>query len=310
MRLLVSVRNLDEARLAAAAGVDFIDLKDPAAGALGALPPARIAEIVCELRGRPAATLAAGTTRGTERDTERDNERAGARATTISGIRAVSVISATTGDLPSSELAAILAQVQRVAATGVDLVKVGIDSGPASAALLAALARCPAAVVPVLMADHGVDMALVHTALALGAFPALMLDTAEKVAGSLLQRRPLAELQAFIDAVRAAGPRGSTLSGATVNSTAGMTASTAPGAITDVLDRTPATAGRSTPMAGLAGALRREELPALRQLGPDFAGFRSAVCSHGRAQALDPLRLAALCSPATERAMGSRALSV
>nr|WP_231497814.1 (5-formylfuran-3-yl)methyl phosphate synthase [Methylibium sp. T29-B] len=35
MRLLVSVRNVEEALAAAAAGVDFIDLKEPSAGALG-----------------------------------------------------------------------------------------------------------------------------------------------------------------------------------------------------------------------------------------------------------------------------------
>ena len=34
-RLLVSVKNLPEARRAAAVGVDYLDLKDPAAGALG-----------------------------------------------------------------------------------------------------------------------------------------------------------------------------------------------------------------------------------------------------------------------------------
>lgn len=300
MRLLVSVRNLEEARLAAAAGVDFIDLKDPAAGALGALPPAHIAEIVRTLRGRPAATRAAGTIPGSERVTEHGHKRADARST------AVSVISATTGDLPSSELDAVLAQVQRVAATGVDLVKVGIDGGPASAALLTALARCHAAVVPVLMADRGVDMALVHTALALGAFPALMLDTADKGAGSLLQRRPEAELRAFIDAVRGAVSLGGTPAGARPGSLAGATA----GGIAEALTGGPAAAVRTVPLAGLAGALRCEELPALHRLGPDFAGFRSAVCSHGRAQALDPLRLAALCTPLADRAMGSQALQV
>lgn len=256
MRLLVSVRNLDEARLAAAAGVDFIDLKDPAAGALGALPPPRIAEIVRDLRARAPGAAHART-----------------------------VLSATTGDLASEAIEPILVQVRAVAATGVDLVKVGIDAGAGSAALLRALAHEPAAVVPVLMADRGVDMALVHLALALRAFPALMLDTAEKGAGSLLQRRPEAEMRAFIDAVQGRGEAGH-----------GVTRGTQPH---------PANA----PMAGLAGALQREELPALRRLGPDFAGFRSAVCSQGRANALDPQRLAALCGstfPRVTKGSGQR----
>jgi len=47
-------------------------------------------------------------------------------------------------------------------------------------------------------------------------------------------------------------------------------------------------------MAGLAGALRLRHLPALRELAPDFAGFRSAVCEGDRRAALDAQRLRAL----------------
>ena len=58
-RLLVSVRDEAEARAAAWAGADFIDAKDPAEGALGALAPARIARprpsMRCCARSRPAA---------------------------------------------------------------------------------------------------------------------------------------------------------------------------------------------------------------------------------------------------------------
>lgn len=260
MRLLVSVRNLGEARLAARAGVDFIDLKDPAAGALGALPPARIAEIVAALRapqaGRPPA------------------------------------LSATTGDLPSDALDAILAQVSAVAATGVDYVKVGIDGAPASRRLLGALAACDAPVVPVLLADHGIDASLVHEALALESFAALMLDTADKGAGSLLERLPEAALAAFITTVRQA--RGGSV-GANVFSGASP--------------RSRATV-RAPLMSGLAGALRLADLPALRRLQPDFAGFRSAVCGTGRAGPLDPARLAALCDPAARAALVSGAVRV
>jgi hypothetical protein len=45
---------------------------------------------------------------------------------------------------------------------------------------------------------------------------------------------------------------------------------------------------------GLAGALRLADLPALVRLGPDFAGFRSAVCDGSREGRLDPGRLEAL----------------
>ncbi len=50
MRLLVSVRSVDEALLAAASGADFIDLKEPGQGALGGLPVASIVAIVAALR--------------------------------------------------------------------------------------------------------------------------------------------------------------------------------------------------------------------------------------------------------------------
>jgi len=49
-------------------------------------------------------------------------------------------------------------------------------------------------------------------------------------------------------------------------------------------------------LVGLAGALRLPQLDALRALGPDFAGFRSAVCAGDRSGELDPGRLRALAA--------------
>ena len=46
MRMLVSVRDVAEAQEALRAGVDFIDLKEPAAGALGGLALPVIREVV------------------------------------------------------------------------------------------------------------------------------------------------------------------------------------------------------------------------------------------------------------------------
>ena len=175
VRLLVSVRDREEALLAAEAGVDFIDLKEPSAGALGALAPEQVATIVALLRARHP------------------------------GLR----ISATVGDLSVQQADEILRRVQGVAACGVDYVKVGLWPEPAEPglahALVDALAACRARVVPVFVADEGVDLALVEHALLRGAFPALMIDTAEKRRGSLLQRVPLATLAAFVAAVRARG---------------------------------------------------------------------------------------------------------
>lgn len=170
MRLLVSVRSVDEALLAARGGAGFIDLKEPRNGALGALPPAvRLA--VCEALKAEGCTLP---------------------------------ISATIGDLPLSDLPAVLAQVLAVAASGIDYVKVGIEAGPNAEQALQMLAATQAAVVPVLIADHGIDEDLVRLACKLP-FPALMLDTADKRSGSLFERVSVDALRRFVQTVQSAG---------------------------------------------------------------------------------------------------------
>ena len=218
-RLLVSVRSVHEALSAAEAGAHFIDLKDPASGALGGLPPRRIARIVQALRAlHPGAP-----------------------------------ISATIGDVPVASRDEILRRVAAVSACGVDYVKVGIAPAAgtdAAMALLDRLASCGTAIVPVLIADDGIDGRLVEAALRARAFPALMLDTADKRGGGLLQRHPPAALAAFVERARSHGC-----------------------------------------LAGLAGALRVNDVPALLALAPDFAGFRSAVCPGDRAAALDAERV-------------------
>jgi uncharacterized protein (UPF0264 family) len=172
-RLLVSVRDIGEALAAAEAGADLVDLKDPATGALGGLPAPEIAAIVRAVRARRAALP----------------------------------LSATIGDLPASRVEEILGRVDAVARCGVDYVKVGIAGaqGEAAARLLPRLARCGAQVVPVLFADTGIDAELVGAALHEPAFPALMLDTADKRAGSLLRRVRGDALAAFVGMVRRRG---------------------------------------------------------------------------------------------------------
>jgi uncharacterized protein (UPF0264 family) len=222
------VRDLNEARIVARAGVDLIDLKEPAQGALGGLAVADIAAIVTALRAEAPGTP----------------------------------VSATIGDWPAEAIALIERQVRRVEATGVDVVKVGIEPGPAAADLvdaLGALRRGGCPLVPVLLADAPIDDALLDRILAQD-FAAVMLDTADKRGGTLLQRQPAARLAALIGRVRAHGA-----------------------------------------LSGLAGALRLSDLPALQRLAPDFAGFRSAVCAGNRSGRLDADRLAALLSGLTPR---------
>lgn len=59
-RLLVSVRDAAEARLAMRCGVDWIDLKNPSAGALGAPEPATAQEVAKTIRSWPRRSVALG----------------------------------------------------------------------------------------------------------------------------------------------------------------------------------------------------------------------------------------------------------
>jgi uncharacterized protein (UPF0264 family) len=171
MKLLVSVRSVEEALLAAQGGVDFIDLKEPGNGALGGLPPATIREIVGALR-RHGSDLR---------------------------------LSATIGDVAMDETARIEACVDAVGACGVDYVKVGITRAPQARAVLDVLAASGWPIVPVFIADQGLDPRDVEHACALG-FPAVMADTYDKRAGSLFDAMPMDALGLFIATVRAAGP--------------------------------------------------------------------------------------------------------
>jgi (5-formylfuran-3-yl)methyl phosphate synthase len=91
-QLLISVCTLDEAKMALALGADIIDLKNPHAGALGALPLADIRGIVAFLNQQPMAHK--------------------------------SLTSATLGDLPM-RAEQWLPQLDQVIATGVAIIKIG-----------------------------------------------------------------------------------------------------------------------------------------------------------------------------------------
>ena len=85
---LASVASADEARIASEQGADFIDAKDPRVGALGALAPESVRQIVAEIGGRAP-------------------------------------VGAVAGDLPM-EPEIIVAAARALAATGVDYVKIGL----------------------------------------------------------------------------------------------------------------------------------------------------------------------------------------
>jgi uncharacterized protein (UPF0264 family) len=168
--LLASVRSADEAFDAAQAGAELIDLKEPNAGALGGVAPGEIARIVVGLRARYA----------------------------------VRPISATIGDLPNDALDEITKRVLDVAAAGVDYVKVGVSPDAGAEKCLRHLASLPAAVVPVLLSDDGVNRELARLAVQLG-FVGVVFDTASKDGRTLFDCVDVGTLAACIADGRARG---------------------------------------------------------------------------------------------------------
>ncbi|KQR76493.1 hypothetical protein ASG35_15720 [Burkholderia sp. Leaf177] len=168
--LLASVRSSEEALDAAQAGADLIDLKEPDAGALGGVSIDDIAVIVDLLRARFP----------------------------------VKPISATIGDVPTEALDEITRRVIEVSNTGVDYVKVGVTPGPAAHACLTTLASLPAAVVPVLLCDEGIDPELVRFAAELG-FAGIVFDTAKKTGQTIFDCVNLETLTACLRTARASG---------------------------------------------------------------------------------------------------------
>lgn len=226
-RVLVSVRSAFEAEVAVAHGADLVDAKDPARGALGALPVDTIREIVATVRGaRP--------------------------------------VSATVGDLPPDPRV-IFTAVREVAATGVDIVKIGLLAGVDRNACLPPLASIARQqpLVAVLFADQEPDLDLIPRIAGAG-FVGVMLDTADKAGGSLTVQTSPQFLASFVAAARREGL-----------------------------------------LVGLAGSLRLADIDALRPLGATYLGFRGALCNgEDRAGALDPRRLDEILLAANSELIG------
>jgi uncharacterized protein (UPF0264 family) len=167
--MLASVTDESEARLVAALGADIVDAKNPAAGALGALPHG----IVTAIRAAVPAHVP---------------------------------VSATIGD-PTSDAEATAHAALAMAAAGADIVKVGLSARMGAQRTLNRLAQPDLAevrLVGVLLADEGINLELIDAAKAAG-FAGLMLDTVDKRAGALPDLVPVEALAGFVAAVHAAG---------------------------------------------------------------------------------------------------------
>ncbi|MFT0861543.1 (5-formylfuran-3-yl)methyl phosphate synthase [Ancylobacter sp. G4_0304] len=216
--LLASVADLAEMELARLGGADIIDLKQPAFGALGAWSVDALISAVQLWRGWGLAAPA---------------------------------LSATAGDQPMVPVL-LRTAAERVAATGVPLVKVGLFDSPSMGACLEALAPLADAhrLIGVLFADQQPDFAVIG-ALGRAGFAGIMLDTADKKSGPLTAHLDTLTLGQFVQEARRHGL-----------------------------------------MTGLAGSLTLDDIAPLAAVGPDYLGFRGALCTQGRSGALDPARLA------------------
>jgi (5-formylfuran-3-yl)methyl phosphate synthase len=207
---LASVRSAEEALLALEGGADIIDVKEPSLGALGRVDGAVLTDIVRALRGSRK-------------------------------------VSATIGDVPLAP-DPVRAAVAATAATGVDIVKIGLFPGDLAATLAALepLARAGTRLVAVIFADRAPDLAHLIPHCRAAKFFGVMLDTADKQAGPLTTHLPVAGLGRFVVTAREHGL-----------------------------------------ISGLAGALRLADIPALATLGADYLGFRSALTVGGRHRDID-----------------------
>lgn len=143
-QLLVSVTSIAEAQIALENGVDIIDLKDPAAGALGALPLSQIEAIVDFIDGR-------------------------------------TLLSTTIGDIPM-EPQLIFDSVVKLSNIKVDFIKIGFfpsDDYQATLDRLKLITAKGVKLVAVLFAEHRYSDTLIRS-IQLAGFNGVMLDTAQK----------------------------------------------------------------------------------------------------------------------------------
>lgn len=169
---LASTRDLAEAQIALAAGADWIDMKEPGSGALGAVPSGEIARVVGCLHDMDAKIP----------------------------------VSATIGDC-WNDPACMPARVARLAETGVPYVKIGVYASAAGRELLQAISACCGygpRIILVCFAEAAPEPASIEACAATG-IHGMMLDTADKRSGSLTTLLAPRQIAAFVDGVQAHG---------------------------------------------------------------------------------------------------------
>ncbi len=178
--MLASVRDAAEASACVKAGVDFIDAKEPRAGALGAVAT----EMLRRIRGVVPGHIP---------------------------------LSATLGDELRSA-AEIAEAAQAMTDAGADIIKIGLFPDVDAVALSKTMAHSMptnAKLVAVLLADRDPDFSVIST-LAKAGFYGVMLDTADKVAGGLLGCLTVIRLNEFINVGRREGLKAGLAGGLTI----------------------------------------------------------------------------------------------
>lgn len=160
--LLVSVKSLEEAKSILSCGVDIIDMKDPADGALGALEPSDISKIV---------------------------ETIGGKAKT----------SATIGNLEPDALE-LADKIRYIASTGVDYVKVGLFSDRESQQFIHSITQNAIKgvnIIIVLFAEHYISENIIDSLVGSN-IKGVMLDTLNKNDGSLQDKLSAEVIKQFV----------------------------------------------------------------------------------------------------------------
>ncbi len=200
--MLASVTSIAEAAIVLTEGVDLVDLKDPHAGALGALETDEVAGIVARVNG-------------------------------------VIPVSATAGDIQPDD-PELPGHIDRIAAAGVDIIKVGLFASHPTSRFIDAIRRAAdqnIKLVIVLFAENYAGNRSFEPLLQTG-IHGIMLDTRDKSGRSLRAVLTAEKLEHFVRTVK-----------------------------------------DHALLSGLAGSLRYRDVHKLLQLRPDYLGFRGALCS-------------------------------
>ena len=160
-QLLISVTSVAEAQVALENGVDIIDLKEPAAGALGALPLNQIEAIIDFVNGQK-------------------------------------LVSATIGDVPM-QAEVIFDCVTKLANTKVDFIKIGFfqrDNYQSTLDKLKSITAKGVKLIAVLFAEYEYSDGLIK-AIQQAGFNGVMLDTVQKNGNTFMYHRSAVDCKEF-----------------------------------------------------------------------------------------------------------------